>query len=214
MPPERGVFLAETRRLHPEICRFTSRVFYEDRLEPLPGLEAQRVEGPAPFDGAGLRFVPVAQRGNTNRSDEEVDRIASLVEDLLASGARFHDRNGGVRPIVPSDVLVVAPYNAQVAALRQRLPRAMPVGTVDKFQGKEAPIVIYSMTSASAEDAPRGLEFLYSLNRFNVATSRAQALVVLVASPELGRVRCKTPRQMQLANALCTYLELSLNAPR
>jgi uncharacterized protein len=211
MPPERGVFLSETRRLHPAICAFTSRVFYEDRLASLPELAAQRVEGPEPFNGSGLRFVPVVARGNTNRSEEEVERIAELVDELLRSGARFHDYRGSVRPLTAKDVLVVAPYNAQVAALKRRLPAAMAVGTVDKFQGKEAPIVIYSMTSASAEDAPRGLEFLYSLNRFNVATSRAQALVVLVASPELSRVRCKSPRQMQLANALCTYLELSLS---
>jgi uncharacterized protein len=95
-----------------------------------------------------------------------------------------------------------------VAALRQRLP-GFPVGTVDKFQGQQAPIVIYAMTTSSAEDAPRGMEFLFSLNRLNVATSRAQALVVVVASPELARARCRTPRQMRLANALCMYLEMA-----
>jgi uncharacterized protein len=192
------------------VCAFTSRVFYEDRLAAMPGLDTQRIEGPAPFVGSGLRYLPVEHRGNTNRADEEVERVAELVGGFLSPGARFIDRSGKERPLVAEDVLVVAPYNAQVAALRRRLPRATPVGTVDKFQGKEAPIVVYSMTSSSAEDAPRGLEFLYSLNRFNVATSRAQALVVLVASPELSRVRCKSPRQMQLVNALCTYLELAL----
>jgi uncharacterized protein len=104
-------------------------------------------------------------------------------------------------------ILVVAPYNAQVAALRRRLPPAVPVGTVDKFQGQEAPIVIYSMTSSSAADAPGGFEFLFSGNRLNVATSRAQALVILVASPELARAQCRTPSQMRLVNALSTYLE-------
>jgi uncharacterized protein len=103
--------------------------------------------------------------------------------------------------------LVVAPYNAQVAALRRSLPDDVKVGTVDKFQGREAPVVIYSLTSSSADDAPRGLEFLFSLNRLNVAVSRAQALCVLVASPELTRASCKTPRQMKLVNALCAYLE-------
>lgn len=209
MPPERGVFLSETRRLHPQICAFTSAVFYEGRLLPVPGLAEQRIEGPPPFDGSGLRFVPVLHRGNTNRSDEEVERIAGLVDQLLQSGARFCDRAGARRALSAEDVLVVAPYNAQVAALKRQLPRQVSVGTVDKFQGKQAPVVLYSLTSSSAEDAPRGLEFLYSLNRFNVATSRAQALVVLVASPELTRVRCKSPRQMQLVNALCTYFELA-----
>jgi superfamily I DNA and/or RNA helicase len=111
--------------------------------------------------------------------------------------------------LAPKDILVVAPYNAQVTTLRSKLPTGVRVGTVDKFQGTEAPIVIYSMTSSSAEDAPRGLEFLYSLNRLNVATSRAQALVILVGSPDLTRVHCGTPRQMQLVNALCAYLELA-----
>ncbi len=207
LPDDRGVFLAETRRLHPSIREFTSAVFYEGRLRSIEGLENQRILGPGIFNGSGLRFVPVEHRGNTNRSDEEVERIGALVDELLRSGARWVSRHGAERGVTESDVLVVAPYNAQVAALRRRLPGGVAVGTVDKFQGQEAPIVIYSMTSSSAEDAPRGMEFLYSLNRLNVATSRAQALVVLVASPELARVRCRTPRQMRLANALCTYLE-------
>jgi uncharacterized protein len=209
MPPERGVFLPETRRLNPAICEFTSRVFYEGRLEAMPGLEAQQLRGPTPFDGAGLRFVPVIHRGNTNRSDEEVECVGELCTKLLTAGCDFVDARGQASPIGPEHVLVVAPYNAQVAALKRRLPRNVAVGTVDKFQGKQAPVVIYSMTSSSAEDAPRGLEFLYSLNRLNVATSRAQALVVLVASPQLLSVRCKTPRQMQLVNALATFLELT-----
>jgi uncharacterized protein len=108
---------------------------------------------------------------------------------------------------------VVAPYNSQVAALRRALPGEVRVGTVDKFQGQEAPIVIYSLTTSSAADAPRGLEFLYSLNRLNVATSRAQALVILVASPDLATAQCKSPRQMQLVNALCAYLERAQTVP-
>jgi predicted RecB family nuclease len=210
MPPDRGVFLPETRRLHPAICAFTSTVFYEGRLQSLPGLEAQRVNGPEPFSGSGVRFVPVEHRGNTNGSEEEVACIERLVDALLAANATFTDKEGRERPLQASDLLVVAPYNTQVAALRRRLPRATPVGTVDKFQGQEAPIVIYSLTSSSSEDAPRGLEFLYSLNRLNVATSRAQALVVLVGNPELARARCRTPRQMQLVNGLCSYLELAM----
>ena len=103
---------------------------------------------------------------------------------------------------------MVAPYNAQVAALRKELPDGARVGTVDKFQGQEAPIVFYSMTTSSPEDAPRGMEFLYSLNRLNVAISRARCIAVVVASPALFRVECKTPRQIELANAFCRYLEI------
>ena len=214
MPPGRGVFLPETRRLCPAICDFTSHVFYDGRLQPIPGLEKQRIAGAAPFDGAGLRFVPVAHTGNTNQSDEEVTRVSEIVAQLLSGGTQFINSKGDARSLTTKDILVVAPYNAQVSALRTRLdarkdPIRIEVGTVDKFQGAQAPIVIYSMTSSSAEDAPRGLEFLYSLNRLNVATSRAQALVILVGNPELTRVRCKTPRQMQLVNALCAYLEMT-----
>jgi uncharacterized protein len=207
--PDRGVFLSQTRRLHPRVCDFVSRVFYEGRLRPDPslGLEHQAVSGPGVFQGAGLRYVPVEHRGNTNQSSEEVSKIEALVTDLLSSAPTFTDHLHKVRALSAEDILVVAPYNAQVSALKRALPSAIRVGTVDKFQGREAPIVIYSMTTSSPEDAPRGLEFLYSLNRLNVAISRAQALAILVASPELTRVSCKTPRQMQLVNALCAYLE-------
>jgi predicted RecB family nuclease len=209
MPADRGVFLPETRRLAPAICEFTSRVFYDGRLEPIAGLEQQRIDGPAPFCGSGLRFVPVVHRGNTNQSEEEVTRVGEIVDELLSGATHFVDRKGDARALTARDILVVAPYNAQVTALHNRVGSDVQVGTVDKFQGAEAPIVIYSLTSSSAEDAPRGLEFLYSLNRLNVATSRAQALVILVGHPELTRVRCKTPRQMQLVNALCAYLEMA-----
>lgn len=209
IPPELGVFLPTTRRLHPRICDFVSETFYEGRLGPEPGLGLERQElllegGPS---GSGVRYLPVEHRGNTNQSSEEVQAVRDLVQRLLSPGARFRDRTGETRALTCDDVLVVAPYNAQVAALRRALPEGVRAGTVDKFQGREAPVVVYSMTSSSAEDAPRGLEFLFSLNRLNVAVSRAQALCVLVASPELSRVFCKTPRQMKLVSALCAFLE-------
>ncbi len=112
------------------------------------------------------------------------------------------------------EILVVAPYNAQVSRLSDRLKDiGLKVGTVDKFQGQQAPVVIYSMATSRPEEAPRGLEFLYSLNRLNVATSRAQCAVILVASPHLFVPNCSTPRQMKLANALCWYRELAAVTP-
>jgi superfamily I DNA and/or RNA helicase len=111
--------------------------------------------------------------------------------------------------VTGDDVLIVAPYNAQVAELRTRLGRDARVGTVDKFQGQEAPVVICSMATSTAEDAPRGMEFLYSPNRLNVATSRARCLAVLVASPALFSPRCRNPRQIQLANAFCRFVEMA-----
>jgi predicted RecB family nuclease len=209
MPPELGIFLPKTRRLHPALCNFTSRVFYEGRLSAEGDLSRQSVLGAEPFPPHGLSFVPVVHRGNTNSSDEEVAAVTRIVGALLGGSARYVSAAGTEQPLVARNILVVAPYNAQVSALRRALPQDVRVGTVDKFQGQEAPIVIYSMTTSSAADAPRGLEFLYSLNRLNVASSRAQALVILVASPDLATAHCKSPRQMQLVNALCSYLELA-----
>ena len=121
-----------------------------------------------------------------------------------ATGVNWIDDKGRSRPLQLDDLLIVAPYNAQVSDLSNRIPNAR-VGTVDKFQGQQAPVVIYSLTTSSPEDAPRGMEFLYSLNRLNVATSRAQALVIVVGSRRLLEPECRSPRQMQLANALCRY---------
>jgi len=148
MPADRGVFLPETRRLAPAICEFTSRVFYDGRLEPILGLEQQRIAGPVPYSGSGLRFVPVVHRGNTNQSDEEVTCVSEIVNTILNAGARFVVRKGEERALTPRDILVVAPYNAQVTALHSRLGSDVQVGTVDKFQGAEAPIV---MTSSIAQ---------------------------------------------------------------
>ncbi len=210
MPPERGLFLPTTWRLHPSICAFTSEVFYEGKLDAKPGLERQRLTGTGDFDGAGLWWVPVAHDGNQNSSSEEVDRVARLVEQLLAPGAMWVDEHGVPHQLVGPNLRIVAPFNAQVNRLAERLAgREVPVGTVDRFQGQEAPVVIYSMATSRAEDAPRGMEFLYSLNRLNVATSRARCAAFIVASPQLCEPVCRTPRQMVLANALCRFTELA-----
>jgi uncharacterized protein len=137
-----------------------------------------------------------------------VEAVARIVEGLLKPEVKWFYGAGNSRRLKVQDILIVAPYNAQVADLSVRLPQ-MRVGTVDKFQGQEAPVVIYSMTTSSPEDAPRGMEFLYSLNRLNVATSRAMSNVIVVGSPKLLEPDCRTPRQMQLANALCRYLEMA-----
>jgi uncharacterized protein len=124
----------------------------------------------------------------------------------LLEGA-YTDAAGRTRPLAPADIMVVAPYNEQVRRLRQRLPDGVRVGTVDKFQGQEAPVVFYSMTSSSAEDVPRNLDFLFSRNRLNVAISRARCLAVVVASPRLLEAPCRTIEQMRLVNTLCRVWE-------
>jgi uncharacterized protein len=216
MPPDKGLFLAETYRLHPGIAKFTSEVYYEGRVESRPGLERQAIvaSGTAAATspqlvGSGLRYVPVAHSGNRARSPEEVAAIRELV-DRLVRDCNWQDKDGVVGKLRVEDILVVAPYNSQVALLSEALPAMKDrIGTVDRFQGQEAPVVIYSMTSSSPEDAPRGMEFLYNRFRFNVATSRAKALCVLVGSPALFRPDCKTPRQMKMANGFCRYAELA-----
>jgi predicted RecB family nuclease len=206
--PEKGLFLEKTWRMHPKLCEFTSEVFYEGRLHSQEGLERQKIDGHPWLGDAGLWFVPVSHEGNQNASAEEVERVAGLVDSLIQPGVNWIDDAGRARPLLLIDILIVAPYNAQVSDLAARLPNAR-IGTVDKFQGQQAPVVIYSLTTSSPEDAPRGMEFLYSLNRLNVATSRAQAMVILVGSPRLLEPECRSPRQMQLANALCRYVELA-----
>lgn len=205
--PDEGLFLDVTWRLHPDICEFTSELFYEGKLTSKEETARQRINAAGVATGTGLRFVPVEHKGNQNCSPEEADAIAKLVGEILAQGATWIDRENNEKPIGIADILIMAPYNAQVFEIQRRLPQAR-VGTVDKFQGQEAPIAIYSLASSSHADAPRGMEFLYSLNRLNVAASRAKCVSILVGSPQVFEADCRTPRQMQLANAFCRYLEL------
>jgi predicted RecB family nuclease len=214
IPPTRGLFLETTWRLHPDLCRYTSEAFYDDRLESEPRLEVQRVVGRPPLRGTGPRFAARPTLGYANESPEEAAAVAELATSLVAGGATWIDQSGNERPITWDDVLIVAPYNAQVGALIRLLPPGARVGTVDKFQGQEAPISIYSMTTSTPELAPRGLDFLYSRNRLNVATSRARCVAVVVASPDLLRVRARTPAHMRLVNAMCRFVEMAEDAPR
>jgi predicted RecB family nuclease len=208
IPPTKGLFLEKTWRMHPRLCEFTSEAFYEGRLQSHADMQNQKIMGHPWLGENGLWYIPVQHEGNQNSSPEEVDAVAELVGGLIQPGIVWTNDKKKERPLTLDDILIVAPYNAQVSDLMTRLPNAR-IGTVDKFQGQQAPVVVYSLTTSSPEDAPRGMEFLYSLNRLNVATSRAQALVIVVASPRLLQPECRSPRQMQLANALCRYAELA-----
>jgi len=210
MPADRGIFLPVTWRMSPSLTAFTSELFYEGKLTAKPGLECQTLAGVDDVAGSKLWIVPVEHDGNQSASDEEVDAVAALVERLLSEGSTWTDESGASRQLTADAIRVVAPFNAQVNRLNERLgPLGVPVGTVDKFQGQTCAVVIYSMATSRPEDAPRGLEFLYSLNRLNVATSRARCAVFIVASPRLFEPECRTPRQMRLANALCRYAEIA-----
>jgi uncharacterized protein len=208
IPDDQGLFLEETWRLHPSICAFTSELFYAGKLEAREHNAIQAIQTEGLISGAGLWYLPVQHEGNVNASPEEADAIERLVSDLLAGSPTWTDRENKTRPLTIDDILVITPYNAQVFEIQQRMPN-LKVGTVDKFQGQEAPIAIYSTATSTPADAPRGMEFLYNLNRFNVATSRAKCVCVLVSSPDLMEADCRTPKQMQLANAFCRYRELA-----
>jgi predicted RecB family nuclease len=194
-----GWFLDETWRLRPEVNAFVSATFYDGRLEPA-GVCLER----SLAEGNGIRFLPVSHEGNRTQSPEEAEAVAREISRLV--GTPFRDEHGE-RSLRYEDVIVVAPYNAQVRCLREKLPGAVAVGTVDKFQGQQAPVVFYAMASSSSDDVPRGLDFLFSRNRLNVAISRAQCLAYLVCSPRLLDANCRTVEQMRLANALCRLVE-------
>ncbi|MDW8338233.1 MAG: DEAD/DEAH box helicase, partial [Thermoleophilia bacterium] len=202
VPSDRGIFLAETWRLRPELAAFTSDAYYAGRLDVAPVTRRRTVAA-----GDGLFVCEVEHAGNGQLSWEEARVVAAAIERLL--GTDYTDEEGETRPLGVEDVLVVTPYNAQVRALRRCVPRGVRVGTVDKFQGQEAPVVLVSLASSSGEDAPRGLGFVFNANRINVATSRAQCRVELVCSPRLLEADCKTVSDMRRVNAVCRFAELA-----
>jgi hypothetical protein len=199
--PGMGLFLDHTWRLRPEVNSYVSHTFYEGRLEPAAVALARSVA-----DGNGVRFYPVEHAGHRVAASEEADAVRDEIERLR--GTAYAD-DDGERPLGYRDFIVVAPYNAHVRCLRERLPEAVRVGTVDKFQGQEATVVFFSMASSSGEDVPRGLNFLFSRNRLNVAVSRARCLAYVVANPRLLETNCRTAEQMRLVNALCKFVEVA-----
>jgi uncharacterized protein len=200
--PDRGLFLEKTFRMHPALTAYVSDAFYDGRLESQEGRHLQVVEGGA-TPGIHLKAVP--HEGNRIFSWEEADEIADVATGLI--GQSWTTAGGESRVIRPEDLIVVAPFNAQVARIRQRVPTGVPVGTVDKFQGQEGVVAIYSMTTSSPEDVPRNFEFLYSRNRLNVAVSRARSFSVVVCNPAMLLPVCRKPEHMRLANALCLLAE-------
>jgi uncharacterized protein len=203
VPKDRGIFLDRSYRMQPAICEFVSDAMYEGRLQPAESTDRHRVSMTG-GDVAGLYWLPIEHAGNGSSSLEEANAIVAAIARLRDTG-KVVDSRTGIR-----DVIVVTPYNAQRRTILDRLLDAgldVEVGTVDKFQGQEAAVVFYSMATSSGEDVPRNVEFLFERNRFNVAISRARAAAVLVCSPRLLDIACRTPEQMALANLLCAYAE-------
>jgi uncharacterized protein len=209
IPPDRGIFLEQTYRLHPKICCFTSEQYYDGRLHSVEGLERQIICGPGGTERCGLEFVVSSHAGNEDRSLEEVEIIRKLFDEFLDGHHFWINQDNTKHPLSIDDLLIVAPFNLQVDAIRQELPQGVRVGTVDKFQGQEAPIVIYSLTSSSIENAPRGISFLLNRNRMNVATSRAKCLAIVVGTESLVSATVQDAPGVQLANGLCRFRELA-----
>ena len=180
--------------MHPDVCAFVSERSYDGRLRSRPECARRRVDATGALTGAGLRVLAVEHDGRSQASPEEADAIAAACRDLLAGATVTDERRRDRAPLAPADILVVAPYNLAVRASASACPTGVRVGTVDSFQGQEAPVVFYAMTCSTGEDVPRGLDFLFSANRLNVAVSRAQCLAVLVYNPRLLDADCPTRR--------------------
>ena len=172
------------------------------------GLEQQVTKGAGAVVGSGLYVICRSCTMGIKTARPKRRRQSVSLSGIL-KGRRHLDGSGrGRAPVTLDDILIITPYNAQVFEIQQCCPGAR-VGTVDKFQGQEAAIAIYSTATSSHADAPRGMEFLYSLNRLNVATSRAKCVSILVGSPQIFEAECRTPRQIQLANAFCRFFEMA-----
>jgi uncharacterized protein len=213
IPEDLDIFLPLTRRMHPDVCRFISGAVYEGRLRSHSSTEGRVVRRPEGARGrvaveSGLLFIPVDHAGNSQGSDEEAEVVLEVVRELL--GRELPEDGGATRRLCPTDILVVAPYNMQVRNLQAKLGNAYRVGTVDLFQGQEAPVVIISMSASRGDTVPRGIEFLFSANRLNVAISRAQSLAVIVGSPLLAQTSCRKVEQMKLVNMFCRAVKEGL----
>jgi len=201
IPEDIGVFLERTYRMHPAICKPLSDVVYEGKLSTDPSNKNQAVEvknkqlitGPS-----GILFIPVEHEDNTQCSEEEVMVVQQITDELKSSF--FIDKAQNKRLITTNDILVVAPYNMQVNLLKEKLVGDVKIGTIDKFQGQEAPVVIISMAVSNVEDSPRGLDFIFDIKRLNVAISRAQALAIIVGNKQLDNCKVTSLQQMEKAN--------------
>lgn len=209
VPKTYGLFLGESRRMHPSVCRFISEAIYEGRLASHADCACQRIEIAAGLDRHvqkehGIVLSAVEHDGNIQQSDEEVERVKAILRELL--GRPYTASDGTTKPLALSDFLFIAPYNAQVRALQAALPSGARVGSVDKFQGQQAPVCILSLCSSYGEYGSRGLSFILDRNRINVAISRAQCLAVVVADPRIANGPVSTLEEMALVNLLCKVM--------
>ena len=224
--PERGIFLDRSYRMQPEICAFVSDAMYDDRLHAAEQTATHRIVMPG-HELAGLYFAGIDHAGNSSSSPDEADEVVRIVAQLLADGmvvdSRPKELDGIPRRIAARDIVVVTPYNAQLQtdprAPREGRHRRRAADGRSRWDRRQVPgargaVVLYSMATSSGEDVPRNVEFLFDRNRFNVAISRARAVSILLCSPRLLDIRCRTPEQMALANLLCAFEQRAKPIPR
>lgn len=206
VPSDFGLFLGESRRMHPSVCRFISDSIYEGRLNAFADCARQNIAVPANANGlikveSGIVFSGIEHDGDIQQSDEEVQRVCAIFKELL--GRKYTDKDNKTQALALKDFLFIAPYNAQVRSLQAALPANARVGSVDKFQGQEAPVCILSLCSSYGEYGSRGLGFILDRNRVNVAISRAQCLAVVVADPRIAATPPGSLDEMALINLFC-----------
>jgi superfamily I DNA and/or RNA helicase len=206
VPADYGLFLGESRRMHPSVCRFISESIYEGRLNSHADCAQQKIAMPPGAKGFvakenGIIFSAIEHDGNIQQSDEEVERVKAIYNELL--GRPYTASDGTTKPLAIEDFLFIAPYNAQVRALQAAFPAGARVGSVDKFQGQQAPVCILSLCSSYGEYGSRGLAFILDRNRINVAISRAQCMAVVVADPRIASTTASSLEEMKLINLFC-----------
>ena len=196
--------------MHPSVCQFISESIYGGRLTSFAACANQKIDVPSSAQLVtkeyGIVFSGVEHDGNPQQSDEEVERVKTVYEGML--GRNYTDSNGVTKQLALPDFLFIAPYNAQVRALREALPDGSRVGSVDKFQGQEAPVCILSLCSSAGDYGSRGLGFILDKNRINVAISRAQCLAVVVADPRIALTSANSIKDMMLLNLFCKLRDL------
>lgn len=207
IPEELGIFLERTFRMHPAVCEPLSKVVYEGKLVSDAATQNQAIVIPKPeaiHQQNGVIWVPVAHEGNTQCSQEEVDHIKKLIKELLTG--TYRDKHQKTQPMTEIDILVVAPYNMQVNLLKEHLPEGIRIGTIDKFQGQEAPVVIISMGVSDVNESSRGLDFVFDINRLNVAVSRAKALAIIVSNQDLYKCQVNSILQLESTSFFCSLI--------
>jgi superfamily I DNA and/or RNA helicase len=204
---DRGIFLERSYRMHPDVCKPLSDIVYEGKLKTAPNNQRIAIEIPEPeliTSTTGVLSIPVSHEGNRQSSEEEADVVQTLINEITTG--QFTDSDGVTKKLTTADILVVAPYNMQVNLLKEKLGGDIKVGTIDKFQGQEAAVVIVSLGTSDASESARGLDFVFDINRLNVAISRAKALAIVVANEGLHLCRISTTAQMGKVNLFCRLI--------